>query len=190
MDGQDWSRRHSTGFQGFDPNKQTIDDPALKKALDYIETYRTPDGGYFKQMQPNYNTSCVLSLFAILPEPLHTQYKDRITKAQDFLKSLQQVEGKKDAAGKPITKDNPWYGGAGYGEDRPDLSNTAFFVEALRDSGVPANDPAIQKALVFVSHCQMNSETNSLEFAEAPLTAALSTPVWMAANLKWAMKTK
>ena len=143
-----------------------VSDPAVKKALDYIETFRQPDGAYFQQVQPNYNTSCVLSLFAALPEPLHTQYKERITKAQEYLKSLQQVEGKTDSEGKPITKDNPWYGGAGYGEDRPDLSNTAFFVEALRDSGVPANDPAIQKALTFVTRCQMNSETNSLAFAK------------------------
>jgi squalene-hopene/tetraprenyl-beta-curcumene cyclase len=142
------------------------DDPAIKKGLDFIETFKQPDGAYFQQIQPNYNTSCVLSMFAALPEPLHTQYQERITKAQNYLKSLQQVEGKTDSKGKPITKDNPWYGGAGYGEDRPDLSNTAFFIEALRDSGVPANDPSIQKAMVFVTRCQLNGATNAMDFAK------------------------
>ena len=50
----------------------------------------------------------------------------------------------------------------GYGGDnsRPDLSNTSFMMEALRDTGLPADDPALQKALVFVSRCQ-NSRANS-----------------------------
>ncbi len=47
------------------------------------------------------------------------------------------------------------YGGAGYGKHkRPDLSNTAFLLDALRSCGAGAEDPAVQKALVFVSRCQ------------------------------------
>jgi squalene-hopene/tetraprenyl-beta-curcumene cyclase len=46
------------------------------------------------------------------------------------------------------------------------LSNTHYFVEALRASGRPADDPAIQKALVFISRCQnLESEHNTLPFA-------------------------
>jgi squalene-hopene/tetraprenyl-beta-curcumene cyclase len=83
---------------------------------------------------------------------------DRIIKGgQDFLKMTQWDEGE----GK--SRNDPQYGGLGYGGDnsRPDLSNTAFFVEALRDTGLSAADPALQKALVFVSRCQnLKSEFN------------------------------
>ncbi len=61
---------------------------------------------------------------------------------------------------------NTWYGGSGYGEDRPDLSNTSFMMEALHDSGLPGGDEAMQKALVFVTRSQMFSETNTLIFAQ------------------------
>jgi squalene-hopene/tetraprenyl-beta-curcumene cyclase len=49
---------------------------------------------------------------------------------------------------------------------RPDLSNTAFFVEALRDTGLSADDPALKRALVFVSRCQnFKSEFNDQPWA-------------------------
>ena len=51
------------------------------------------------------------------------------------------------------------YGGAGYGgKKRPDLSNTQFFVDALKATGNDANSEAVKKALIFVSRCQ-NLET-------------------------------
>ena len=78
-------------------------------------------------------------------------YAQQIAGLQNFLKGLQKIDGKKDAKGNAITKANSWYGGSGYGEDRPDLSNTSFFIEALHDSGITGSDPAMQKALVFVS---------------------------------------
>ena len=37
---------------------------------------------------------------------------------------------------------------------RPDLSNTAFTMEALAACGAGPNDEAIQRALIFVSRCQ------------------------------------
>ncbi len=142
---------------------KSVDDPAAKKALDFIETCHQKDGGYYKDSNPNYNSAIVLSMFSVLPRD---KYAPQIKGLQDFLKSLQQLPGKTDSKGQKITKANPWYGGSGYGEDRPDLSNTAYMVEALHDSGLPASDPAIQAALVFVSRSQMNSETNDQPFAK------------------------
>jgi squalene-hopene/tetraprenyl-beta-curcumene cyclase len=66
------------------------------------------------------------------------------------------------------TRDDAFYGGAGYGgrNSRPDLSNTSYFIEALRDTGLPADDPALKKALVFVSRCQnLKSEFNDQPWA-------------------------
>ena len=66
------------------------------------------------------------------------------------------------------SRDDAFYGGAGYGgsNSRPDLSNTAFFMEALRDTGLPADDPSLKKALVFVSRCQnLKGEFNDQAWA-------------------------
>ena len=47
------------------------------------------------------------------------------------------------------------YGGGGYdSKQRPDMSNTQFLVEALKKAGVAEDDPAMQKALVFVSRTE------------------------------------
>ncbi len=161
-----------------------VDDPAMKKALAFMETTKQKDGGYYKESNPNYNSAIVLSTYAALsqqimagkrwggPEP----YAQEIAGLQKFLKGMQLDESMDDVTGKPLAqapggkplaKTNSWYGGSGYGGDgRPDLSNTAYFIEALHDSGLPGNDPAIQKALVFVSRSQMNGETNDQPFAK------------------------
>jgi squalene-hopene/tetraprenyl-beta-curcumene cyclase len=150
-----------------------VSDPAVAKGLAFIETMKQKDGGYYKDTNPNYNSALVLSLYASLPEG-KTKYKDQIAGLQKFLKSIQMdetkdVSGKHLAdvpGGKPIDKENPWYGGAGYGATRPDLSNTAYLLDALHESGTPSTDPAIQKALIFVSRNQNLGETNPLPFAK------------------------
>ncbi len=171
--------------RGLVQNGKPLDDPAARKGLAFIETCHQKDGGYYKDSNPNYNSAIVLSMFAVLqqrtlaikewgngPKP----YDKEIAGLQNFLKGLQMDETKDtdgktikpaDAAtAKHIDKDNPWYGGSGYGEDRPDLSNTAYMIEALHDSGLPGSDPAIQKALIFVTRSQMNGETNNQSFAK------------------------
>ena len=90
------------------------------------------------------------------------RYDRTIKGGQEFLKTSQWDEG--EGRG----RDDPAYGGLGYGgaNSRPDLSNTAFTIEALRDTGLPADDPAFRKALVFVSRCQnLKSEFNDQPWA-------------------------
>ncbi len=141
-----------------------VSSPAIARALHFIESTHQPDGGFYvHNMLQNYNTSIVLSTLAMLPGK---EWKKQIRQAQHYLISLQRVAPMKDASGQPITPGNSWYGGVGYGAGRPDLSNTTFFISALHDSGVPASNPAIQRALVFVTRCQENSETNSQPFAK------------------------
>ncbi len=174
---------------------KTADDPALAKALAFIQSTKQKDGGFYKDSNPNYNSAIVLSTFAALqtaalagktwsgPGPFAAQ----IAGLQKFLESL-QLDESKDATGVPlaagqsgkaIDKKNSWYGGSGYGGDgRPDLSNTAFFIEALHDSGVKGSDPAIQKALLFVTRSQMNGETNDQPFAKGATDGGfIYTPV-------------
>jgi squalene-hopene/tetraprenyl-beta-curcumene cyclase len=149
-----------------------VEDPALKKALGFIQSTKQKDGGYYKDSNPNYNSAIVLSTFAAFQQGATSGkapwggYLQDISGLVNFLKGLQLDEGKKDDKGAAITKANSWYGGAGYGSSRPDLSNTAYFIEALHDSGLKGDDPAIQKALVFVARSQMNGETNDLAFAK------------------------
>ena len=81
--------------------------------------------------------------------------------AAEFLKKLQWDEGE----GKNPKDD--FYGGAGYdSKSRPDLSNTQFFLDALKAAGVSQSDPAVQRALIFVSRCQnLKGEFNDQPWA-------------------------
>jgi squalene-hopene/tetraprenyl-beta-curcumene cyclase len=139
-----------------------IDAPAVTKAIDYLLSFRRPDGAIAAQDSPvaNYETS--IALMALVACNADGRYAREIEAAQAFLKGLQWDDGE----GKDVA--DPAHGGAGYGrKSRPDLSNTAFFVEALRAAGASADDPAIQKALVFVSRTQnLAGPENTAPFAE------------------------
>ncbi len=139
----------------------TPDDPAVSKGLGYLEQFLDPKGGLSKSPHSVYTTS--VALMAFQEANKGGRYAGVIKGGQEFLKSNQYDEGE----GKGPA--DPSYGGAGYGggNGRPDLSNTAFMMEALRDSGLPADDPALKKALVFVSRCQnRKSEFNDMPWAD------------------------
>ena len=89
------------------------------------------------------------------------RYDKLLDRAEAFVKNLQwdDKEGH--------DRSSPNYGGAGYGgSKRPDLSNTAFLLDALKSAGRGPDDEAMQKALVFVSRCQnLESEYNTTAFA-------------------------
>lgn len=134
-------------------------DPAITKALGYLEGLLGSKGG-LETAHANYTTA--IALVAFHEANMGGRYDRIIKEGQDFLKSMQwdESEGKR--------QDDPFYGGAGYGgkNSRPDLSNTSFFIEALRDTGLPADDPALKRALVFVSRCQnLQSEFNDQPWA-------------------------
>ena len=88
-------------------------------------------------------------------------YKAVVQDAVRFLKQLQWDEGENKQPS------DDYFGGAGYdSKSRPDLSNTQFFVEALVEAGVPKDDPALQKALTFISRCQnLKGEYNDRPWA-------------------------
>jgi squalene-hopene/tetraprenyl-beta-curcumene cyclase len=89
------------------------------------------------------------------------RYTDTIIRAAGFLKGLQWDDGE------GVDQSDAKFGGAGYGSHaRPDLSNTQFFLDALLAAGVSRDDPAVKRALVFVSRCQnLESEHNTTPFA-------------------------
>ncbi|WP_250846966.1 prenyltransferase/squalene oxidase repeat-containing protein [Aquisphaera insulae] len=136
-------------------------DPAIEKALAYLEKYVGARGGMSEAPHSVYATS--VALMAFHEANVGGKYDRVIKGCQDFLKESQFDEGEKK------DRSDPQYGGLGYGGDRsrPDLSNTSFMMEALHDSGLPPDDPALQKALIFVSRCQnLKSEFNDQPFAD------------------------
>lgn len=139
----------------------TADDPAVAKALKYLEGFIQKDGGLYSPMSRHKNYETALALVAFARANKDGRYDEKIKAAEEFLKDLQWDEGE------GIESGDTKYGGAGYGSSsRPDLSNTSFFVEALKEAGVKEDDPAMKKALVFISRCQnRESEFNTTPFA-------------------------
>lgn len=136
------------------------DEPTATRAFAYLEKFIGPKGGLAESAHSNYSTS--IALMAFQEGNKVARYDGIIKGGQAFLKSAQWDESEGKA------QDSDYYGGAGYGggNSRPDLSNTAFMLEALHDTGLPADDPALKKALVFVSRCQnFKSEFNDRPWA-------------------------
>jgi squalene-hopene/tetraprenyl-beta-curcumene cyclase len=142
------------------------DEAPVAKAVKFIEGLINEKSGHIagnddKASQINYTTS--INIMALDAANKGDKYKGAIKNATKFLKSYQWDE----ARGKD--KDSDYYGGAGYAGDtsRPDLSNTAFFLEALRTAGVAKDDPAFKKSEIFVSRCQnYESEHNKAAWAK------------------------
>jgi squalene-hopene/tetraprenyl-beta-curcumene cyclase len=135
-------------------------DPAVMKGLGYLEGFIGPKGGLSEAPHANYSTS--IAIMAFREANANGRYDRVISAGQDFLKAVQWDEGEGKSRG------DAFYGGAGYGgsNSRPDLSNTAFFIDALRETGLPADDPTLQKAIIFVSRCQnLKSEFNDQAWA-------------------------
>jgi squalene-hopene/tetraprenyl-beta-curcumene cyclase len=138
----------------------TPTEPAVSKGLAYLDQFIGPKGGLSEAPHSVYTTS--VALMAFKEANREGRYNALIKGSQEFLKrtQLDESEGK--------SREDPSFGGLGYGGEnsRPDLSNTSFFVEALRDSGLPPDDPALKKALVFISRCQnLKSEFNDQPWA-------------------------
>jgi squalene-hopene/tetraprenyl-beta-curcumene cyclase len=144
-------------------------DESVAKGAAFILKYRQPDGGIYDRVLPSYNTAISLSALARIDTP---EAKAALKPAQDFLRKLQFSEAADPGVGaseapKPVAKSDPFYGGIGYGRHgRPDLSNLGFMLAGLHDSGVSPDDPAFQRALVFLSRVQMNDATNDMPYAD------------------------
>ena len=138
-------------------NGVPANDPAVAKALKLVAAASRPDGGiYAEKSRLKMYETCV-AILCLQTANKDGKYNAELKKAAGYVKGEQFDEGEgKD----PSSLE---YGGAGYGGGtRPDLSNTAFMIDALKSLGDPENDEAIAKALLFVSRCQnLESQYNT-----------------------------
>jgi hypothetical protein len=141
-------------------NGRSVNDPMVAKGLKAIEGFVKPDGGiYGGGRLKNYET-CV-AMVCLAEANADGRYTTILNNAKKFVTGLQYgFDGSRDES-------DPWFGGASYsGSGRPDLSNTSYMIEALRAVDAGENDPAIQRALQFISRCQnLESEHNDTPFA-------------------------
>jgi squalene-hopene/tetraprenyl-beta-curcumene cyclase len=164
-----WGSKQNPGITGIvvtgllRTGKVNAGDPMIARALKYIESLVDPKEGHIAgkgaRVQLKNYVTCVNVLALVAAD--RPAYKAIIKDASKFLRQLQWDEGE----GKDEKSD--FYGGAGYdSKSRPDLSNTQMFLDALVAAGVPRNDPAFKKAIVFISRCQnLKSEKNDQPWA-------------------------
>lgn len=132
------------------------DGDLVRKAVDYMLKQRQPDGSICSPQAgvQSYETSiAIMALVAVDKE----KHKEAIAKAKDYLIGIQD-DGSKNQLSR---------GGIGYGSDKTmsNMSTTHYALQALKDAGVPEDSEVWKRAVAFVSACQNNAETNSLEYA-------------------------
>ena len=136
----------------------------IQQSLGFLEKIVQADGGIYAKGSHlrNYETS--VSLIAFNQCNVDGKYDDTIERAVKFLKGIQWDDGE----GHGIESNH--HGGQGYGShERPDLSNTSFFLDALKELEKEdmSNSDAVRKAIIFTSRCQnLESPFNSAEFTE------------------------
>ncbi len=130
-------------------NGVPLSDPMLANAVKLVAGAAREDGGIHApdSRLKMYETCVAVQCLQVANS--NGQYDAILAKAAKFLKGEQFDE----ADG--LDPSDSAYGGAGYGgKSRPDLSNTAFLVDALSSMKDSDNDEAIAKALIFISRCQ------------------------------------
>ena len=138
------------------------EDPVVARALEYLKQFVQADGGIYKSGSTHRNYETAIAAMAFNLANKDGQYNDLLKNAEKYLKEVQwdTAEGHGESS--------MYYGGAGYGShSRPDLSNTSFLIDTLKQLGTSEDDPAMQRALVFVSRCQnLDTKYNDSKFAD------------------------
>ena len=133
------------------------DGPFIGRAADWLVTQRRADGAITGDATPTYNTALAIMALNALDKK---KYAKEIAGGQKFLVAYQSDE---DQQYKPEDK---FYGGIGYGGDeRPDLSNLHYALEALKRTDYDPDSDVWEKAQTFVTRCQNRSESNDQAWA-------------------------
>ena len=161
-----WTRSDAIGISGLVTSSllesgKSPEDKMVSRGLAFLTRSQQPNGGIYAPGSRHQNYETCIALMALAAANEDGRYEKQISKAENFLRGLQWDEGE------GIESSDGAYGGGGYdSKQRPDMSNTQFLIEALKKAGVKPDDPAMQKALVFVSRAQnLESAHNTLPFA-------------------------
>jgi len=134
----------------------------VANGLSFIASCAKLNGAIYSDNMPNYNTAICLMALKEADDP---QYLEIIDRGEKYLLGLQIDEGE------GYTPDSLHYGGVGYGGDeRPDLSNLQWALEAMLERKALSTDETqinkkeitnleqkklfFEKALVFLARCQ------------------------------------
>jgi squalene-hopene/tetraprenyl-beta-curcumene cyclase len=127
---------------------------AIQQGLESLVSAQNEDGS-FGERDLNYITSAAILALARAKDPA---LQPAIEKARDFLLGIQNTEDR------GYSSEDRDYGSIGYGGDqRGDLSNLQFAIQALRASGVSEDHEALQKAIVFLQRTQNLESVNDFE---------------------------
>jgi squalene-hopene/tetraprenyl-beta-curcumene cyclase len=128
----------------------------VSRALDYLKGLAKPDGGLYERDLPHYVTA--VAAMALI-EGGRASDKAAIEKARDYLVAnmVDESEG--------VNPNDIFYGAMGYGsaprpDRRGDIISTEYALRALKESALPSENAAWDKALKFLQRTQNNSETN------------------------------
>lgn len=149
-----------TGFglyalQGKPKALRTADEQAaIEKGLRWLLANQNEDGTFGQQV-PNYTTCVVVGALHRWGDPV---IQPALQKAQRAILGFQNSE----ASG--YQRSDRDYGSIGYGNSqRGDLSNLHFSLQALRESGLPPDHEAFQKALTFLQRTQNLKSVNDFQ---------------------------
>lgn len=135
------------------------DGPVLAKTFAYLKSHQQPDGGIYLKEQGLGNYCTSITLMALGSAGRLQAEAEVVKKAQGYLFGLQRADGDK-------LRD----GGIGYSENHgkghEDLTNTTMAVLGMKESGVPATDEHMQKALKFLERCQNLSSVNDAPWVD------------------------
>lgn len=124
----------------------------VAEGLDYLASLQKEDGGIYDIGLKNYVTSVAVEALVASGDPA---YAPNIERATAFLMATQLDEDEGYSS-----ELDPYYGGFGYGSsEKPDLSNTQMALQAMHDAGVPTDEAAFTKAVLFLERCQNRKET-------------------------------
>lgn len=126
------------------------DGPYIRNAVKWLLAQARADGSITGDSTPTYNTAlAIMALYSLSPR----NYKKYIEGGQRFLTQFQSDENRN------YTQQDKYYGGIGYGGDeRPDLSNLQYALDALKKTNFDPKSEVWRKAEIFIKRCQNYTE--------------------------------
>jgi hypothetical protein len=147
------------------PSAYRLPADKLERAIRFIRQNTNKDGalGMMDPSLPDYPNYATALAVSALARAKRSAWQRDVAPVVAYLRSQQFTEA---SGWRPI---DPPYGAWGMGGiDHPppnpghvDLSMTRYVIEALRASGIAADDPIFQRARIFVERCQNYDPQNS-----------------------------